>query len=136
MSQAHSRALGILLRVFGGVTLLATPFVFVPWTWMNAIHEGLLGMGRLPDQPIVGYLARSTSAFYAMMGGLFVLMSFDVQRYRPAIGYLLGVSVAFGVVIFGVDIAEGMPLYWRAAEGPMVVILSALMLWLWRRSSP
>ena len=134
MSRADGRALRILLRAFGGVTLLAAPFVFVPWTWMNAIHEGLLGMGRLPDQPIVGYLARSTSAFYAMMGGLFVLMSFDLQRYRPAIGYLLAVSVAFGVIIFGVDIAEGMPVYWRATEGPGVVIISSVMLWLWWRS--
>ena len=33
----------------------------VPYSWMDAIHQGL-GMGKLPDAPIVGYLVRSGHA--------------------------------------------------------------------------
>lgn len=122
------------MRLFGGLSLLALLFVFVPYSWMNRIHAQLLGMGPLPDEPIVGYLARSTSAFYAMFGGLFILMSFDLRRYRVAIGYLLIVSVLFGVILFGIDLAEGLPSYWVVGEGPGIVLISVIMLLLWRRT--
>ena len=46
---------------------------------MVAMHADL-GLGRLPDAPIVGYLARSTSAFYAIEGGLFWVVSIDLVR--------------------------------------------------------
>ena len=36
---------------------------------MAACHEAM-GLGPFPDAPIVEYLARSVSAYYAMLGGL------------------------------------------------------------------
>ena len=36
----------IILRVMGAVSLLALIFVFVPSSWMNAIHQ-TLGLGEL-----------------------------------------------------------------------------------------
>jgi cell division protein FtsW (lipid II flippase) len=70
---------------------------------------------------------------YFIMGGLMVLMSFDLKRYRPAIGYLLGTSLLFGAVLLGVDLYEGMPLHWVVCEGPCIMLLSVVMLMLWRR---
>ena len=58
----HERILVAILRVIGCVSLTAVVFVYVPYSWMNSIHQ-LVGMGDLPIEPIVGYLARSTSAF-------------------------------------------------------------------------
>lgn len=50
----------LLLRIVGSVSLLAVFFAIMPYSWMNVIHEWL-GMGQLPNEPVVGYLARSTS---------------------------------------------------------------------------
>ena len=47
----QERFLQVLLRVIGTSGLLAIPFVVVPFSWMDAIHQGL-GMGKLPDAPV------------------------------------------------------------------------------------
>lgn len=47
-----------------GVMLAALFAVVIPQWCMVEIHC-LLGLGELPDRPIVGYLARSASALYA-----------------------------------------------------------------------
>jgi len=130
MSDAEL-TLAIGMRVFGAVSLLALPFVFVPRSWMNAIHSRMLRMGPLPREPVVGYLARSTSAFYAILGGLMLLMSGDPERYGPAIGFLLGVIVVFGLVLLWVDISERMPVWWILGEGPSIVLIAGVLLALW-----
>src|SRR2546422_10765302 len=61
--------LKLLLQTFGAVTVIALfPFV-MPRSWMAVVHEWL-GMGVLPDNPVVEYLARTTSALYGLLGGL------------------------------------------------------------------
>jgi len=112
----QEKLLRLVLRILGSGGLLAILFVFLPYSWMNAIHQGS-GMGQLPKEPIVGYLARSTSAFYAMIGGLLWLMSFDVRRHRLALCYLGGAICFLGVVLFGVDLLEGLPFWWNLVEG-------------------
>ena len=123
----HETNLKIFLRAVGGVSLLATIFVAVPYSWMNAIH-GWLGMGTLPDAPVVGYLARSTSAFYAIFGGLLCLVSFDIQRYRPVIRYIGGVTLVLGIALLIIDWTAGLPLYWQIVEGPIVIVLGVILL--------
>ena len=49
-----------ILRVIGGSSLLGLIFVAVPDAWRDRIHQAL-GLGPFSDQPVVGYLARSTS---------------------------------------------------------------------------
>jgi hypothetical protein len=124
-------ALRWLLRLIGTGSLLALVFVPVPSAWMNDIHR-LLGMGPLPDAPVVGYLARSTSAFYALFGGLLWLVSFDVARYRPVVLYLGGAFVVFGLCLAVIDAVEGLPRFWRLAEGPLDAAFGAAILWLGR----
>ena len=128
----HERVFRLILRVVGSAALLAAPCVLMPYAWMNAIHEGL-GMGRLPDAPVVGYLARSTSAFYALLGGLLWTLSLDVRRHRLVLGYLGVAVVLFGLVLFAVDFLEGMPLWWRLVEGPFNVGFGLVILvFCWR----
>ncbi len=119
---ASERFLRIMLRAIGSVSLLALPFVAVPYSWMNAIHAAL-GMGALPSEPVVGYLARSTSAFYALLGGLLWVVSFDLRRYRPVLCYLSVAVFLLGVLLLIVDWMEGMPLFWRLGEGPFVIAM-------------
>ncbi|MFQ5631753.1 MAG: hypothetical protein ACE5I1_23520, partial [bacterium] len=100
--------LKIILRIFGASSLFALIFVAAPYSWMDSIHSQL-GMGALPAEPVVGYLARSTSAFYALLGGLFLLVSFDLARYRIVVNYL-GVTITiFGIALLIIDWMEGMP---------------------------
>lgn len=127
--SSRTRALVWVLRVFGGVTLFAVPFVFVPTAWMIAIHEWV-SLGPFPHGPITEYLARSLSAFYAGLGALAMLFSTDVRRYRPAILLLAGGVVAFSVVVLWVDLKVGMPASWTWSEGPVALALGVVMWWL------
>jgi hypothetical protein len=124
--------LKLILRVLGTSSLFALIFVVAPRGWMDAIHAEL-GMGQLPDEPIVGYLARSTSAFYALVGGLLWIVSCDLVRHRQVLIYLGGAVTVLGIVLFVVDWQEGMPLFWTAWEGPFVFLFGASVLLLGRR---
>lgn len=125
--NSSERLFKIFLRFIGTASLFALVFVAVPYSTMDAIHAWL-GMGRLPTEPVVGYLARSTSAFYALVGGLLWLLSFDLRRYRSVLVYLGFAVILLGVILLAVDWAEGMPLFWKLWEGPLVIAYGLIML--------
>ena len=114
--------------------LLALVFVVAPRAWMEEIHTAL-GLGVFPDTPIVWYLARSTSAFYAMMGGLYWLASFDMRRQRLLLLFLGWWTVVLGVMLCGIDLWVGLPLSWTLSEGPMVILMGLALLYLISRTS-
>ena len=120
--------LRFVLRWIGTVSLLALVAIVMPYSWMDATHQWL-GLGRLPDQPIVGYLARSVSALYALLGGLFWTLSFDLQRHRPTLCFLGAAIIILGAVLTGIDWIERLPLFWRLWEGPWVMIMGAAIAW-------
>ena len=126
------RILVVVLRVGGGGACLAVFTVFLPTAWMAAIHRWV-DLGEFPDAPVTQYLARSVSAFYAMMGGLTILASLDVRRYGPVITYLAIATMAFGVVMIGVDAMAKMPTYWTLFEGPPTFVIGLAVLLLNRR---
>ena len=131
MNKAE-RALSLLLRLVGVVCLFATFAVFMPLRWMAVVHDWL-GLGQLPQGRVVEYLARSLSAFYALMGGLLVFLSFDVRRYSGVIAYLAVASLLFAPMILVVDLSIGMPLHWTLQEGPFVLLMGvAILLLQWR----
>ena len=121
------KLLRVLLRIVGSSALLAAPCAMMPYAWMDAVHEWL-GLGELPAEPVVGYLARSTSAFYAVIGGLLWVVSFDLRRHRVVLYYLGAAHVLFGLFLVGVDLAEGMPWWWTVGEGPPTVGFGLLIL--------
>jgi hypothetical protein len=121
------KVLVILLRYLGGIpALFALVPVFMPFSWMVAIHRWL-GLGEMPNAPVVEYLARSVSAFYALLGALFLVMASDLDRYRPLVRFF-GVAFALlGIIFLGVDAVAGMPWWWTAFEGPPGVPVGALL---------
>jgi len=121
------RSLRFILRYIGTVSMIALVAVFMPDTWMAATHRWL-GMGVLPTEPVVGYLARSLSLFYALLGGLLWVCSFDLHRHRPVLCYLGIAFIVFGLTLWGVDFAEGMPSFWKHSEGPMVIGMGTVIL--------
>jgi hypothetical protein len=128
------RVLVFLLRFVGVGALFALVAVFMPVSWMAATHRWL-GLGEMPTGPVVEYLARSLSAFYALAGALCVVLAADLERYRPLVR-LLGIAFALGsLVLLGVDLAAGMPWWWTASEGPCGVVFGAVLFVLARPAS-
>ena len=119
----------VILRIIGFSALLAIPFIFVPYSLMNQIHE-FFGLGQMPDTPIVSYLARSLSAFYAVVGVFILYVSWDIDRYQHLVTVWGIVFCALGFVLLGIDLAAGMPLSWTLFEGPPAIAVGAVVLWL------
>jgi hypothetical protein len=120
------KALVILLRFVGVSALFALVAVFMPFSWMAATHRWL-GLGEMPDGPVVEYLARSLSAFYAVMGALCLVVATDLERYRPLVRFLGVVFALMSVVFLAVDLSAGMPWWWTASEGPGGVVFGVLL---------
>ncbi len=125
----NERILVWLLRLGGAVMLTALGAVVMPFDWMDWTHRQT-GLGELPHVPIVGYLTRSISALYALHGALLVFLAGDVRRYLPIVRFLAVAGTAFGGLMLAIDCAVGMPRPWTICEGPFVIVLSAMILWL------
>jgi hypothetical protein len=125
--MSAERWLRILLRVGGAAACLALVAVVMPRGWMEACHKWL-GLGPFPDAPIVEYLARSLSGFYAFFGGLCLLVSFDVRRHAPTITYLAVAQIVFAAALLAIDIGAGLPWYWAASEAPPGALFGAAIL--------
>jgi hypothetical protein len=123
------KTLVLLLRIAGVILLTAVIPAVMPFTWMKEIHQ-LLGMGELPEEPIIGYLTRSLSAMYAMHGALVLFVSLDVRRFLPAVMFLAVLGIVFGAGMLVLDVMVGMPPYWVLCEGPFIVVLGGVLLWL------
>lgn len=114
--------------------MLALPAVFLPVTAMNYFH-GQLGLGPLPEGPIVQYLARSLSAFYAAFGSLTLLLATDIKRYAPLITWWGIVALVFGGLLAGIDTMAGMPTSWMLGEVVFLACAGAAVLLLQWRSA-
>ena len=120
------KVLVILLRFVGVPALFALVPVLMPISWMAVTHRWL-GLGEMPTAPVVEYLARSLSAFYALVGALCLVMASDLDRYRPLVRFFGACLALLGIVFTGVDLAAGMPWWWTAFEGPGGVAFGALL---------
>jgi len=127
----QERVLVFLLRFSGALMLLAFGAIFLPVDWMAATHRWL-GLGDFPVAPIVDYLTRSISALYGVYGGLCILVAGNVRRYAPVIFYLIVMGLVFGVLMLGIDFYAGLPTYWSAGEGPLIIGTSLVLLLLLR----
>jgi hypothetical protein len=66
--------------------------------------------------------------WYASYGLLLWFISCDVERYARLIAFLACAMVGQGIVIIGIDVAEGMPDWWTALEGPCCSGMGVLLL--------
>jgi hypothetical protein len=120
------KVLVFLLRLVGVGSLLALVPVVMPFSWMVATHRWL-GLGEMPTAPVVEYLARDLSAFYALVGALLLVMASDLERYRPLVRFFALAFIVLSILFMGVDLAAGMPWWWSASEGPGGVVFGALL---------
>jgi hypothetical protein len=129
------RRLVLALRILGTLDLLALLAALSPRPWIVLAHEWC-GLGSLPDGPTVGYLFRSSSLLYALHGAMIWFVAGDVTRYWPLIRFLAVLAVIHGAILVGIDFAEGLPDWWRWAEGPGFAATGAIVLWLQRWGAP
>ena len=87
-------------------------------------------MGTFPAAPITDYLARSVSALYGFHGVLLFILAADPARYERIVLYLGVANLVLGVILFGIDVHADLPPWWIASEGPPVVGLGVLVLYL------
>jgi hypothetical protein len=128
-------AIVIIMRVIGVSGLFAIPAIFLPYSWMNIIHESM-GLGVLPDAPIVSYLARSLSAFYAIVSTITLFIALDIWRYRSFVKLWAIIVIATGFVLLGIDVAAGMPTSWTVGEGPPTIAIGLVVLQLQKKITP
>ena len=112
--------------------MLAIVAVVMPQSWMAAVHESL-GMGVLPDKPIVDYLARYASAFAVFYGAVCFVLATDVHRYARLIALQAILIIFLSAIgaIFG--LRAGMPAWWMAADVVSCWFACGAMLWLQKR---
>ena len=128
MNKAE-RWLKVSLFLFGFPAAMAViPFV-MPWSWMAATHEWL-GMGVLPEKPVIDYLARYASAFSAFYGILLLLLLTDVRRYAPIITFQAVAILAISTVGAVLAYRAGMPTWWVLGDVFSCWLFCGSMLWL------
>ena len=125
-ADSRSRLLVLLLRFTGCVLITAFLAIFLPVEWMASTHRAL-GMGEFPRAPVVDYLARSVAALYGFHGVLMLIVSGDPVRYRSIVSYIGIMNVLFGVIVLGIDLHAGLPMWWTVLEGPPVVIIGVVV---------
>ena len=64
-----------------------------------------------------------------------LVISTDVRRYGPLVGYIAVINILLGAVLLIIDIGSAMPSYWTYLEGPPIICVGALLFWLWRRAA-
>lgn len=133
MNRAE-RILVVLLRAIALAASLAVVPVFMPHAWMDACY-GWLGLGTLPETPIIVYLTRSLSAMYVFHAGILWIVARDVRRYAALVTYVALALMAFGAVVLWIDIRAGLPWFWIAGEGPFTIVMGLAVLVLQRNSA-
>lgn len=127
----QEKILIVVLRLVGAVMLWAWLAVFLPVDWMAAGHRWLQ-LGEFPESTLVDYLTRSISILYGIHGGLLIVLATDVRRYAAVIRYVASVNALFGVLVTGIDLHAGMPWFWTVSEGPPILAVAVVQLWLLR----
>ena len=138
MKMNPERLLKLILQINGGVMATALIAVFLSHDQMAAIHEWLgLEEEKFPKAIIVDYLARSLSAFYAIMGILYLVLARDVRAHASVITFMAWASICFGVGSIFIGLQLGFPAWWTWGEGPFIILYGAAILWLqWKINIP
>ncbi len=121
-----------LLRILGGMAVLAVVPMVMPTDWMGAVNNGL-GLEPLHRAPLTEYLTRSLSALYAANGLLVLYLSRDVRCYAELLVFIGWLTVALGLTLTAIDFWAGMPAFWSWTEGPPTVVVGWLIIWLAKR---
>lgn len=134
VSASGDRYTMLFLQVVGGVSLLAFLAAVMPEQWMVQTAR-VLGFDPFPSSPLTFYLARNLSLLYGFVGVLLILISFDLERYRPLVWYVAIGTVSFGVLQLVVNFMAGLPTWWIWGESGSTFCGGLLLYWIQRRQT-
>jgi hypothetical protein len=132
-----------LLRLTGVALLMALIFVFCPYTWLQKGHTYMgmdtlhytdpnqvepVTLGEMPYTPLLSYLTRTLSAMYAIVGAIAFYLAYDVKRYLMLVRLLGCIAILGGIGVTILDAVLGLPWLWTALEGPMTIVLGAVLI--------
>jgi hypothetical protein len=129
VAKTPDKVLMWVLRILAVILMTAIVPAVMPSAWMEEIPIRL-GMGELPRGPMIGYLTHSLSAMYTMHGAVVFFVSLDVRRFLPVVRCLAVLAVMFGIGMIALDVMVGMPMFWILCEGPLIIVLNGVLLWL------
>ena len=136
-----------LLRLTGVTLLTALIFVFCPFSWLQKGHAYVgmdtlqytpphqveaVTLGKLQYTPLMNYLIRTLSAMYTIVGAICFYVAYDVKRYLMLIRLLGCIAIISGIGVTILDAVLGFPWLWTALEGPITIILGAVLIGLAR----
>ena len=121
------RLLVWLLRLAGATELLAFIAVVMPRSWMEISHAWL-GLGEMPDGPLLMFMIRQASYTYGVHGLSLWLIASDVKRFRPFVVFN-GIAFLLAAPVFLlIDLSSGMPLWWAVSDPGSCGLFGAALL--------
>jgi len=121
-----------ILRIAGGFEILAFIAVVMPRSWMEVGHTWL-GMGVMADGPLLMFMIRQASYTYGFHGLSLLVLSTDLERFRPLL-MLNGISFTLAGVVFAlIDYTSGMPWFWTVGDSLGCGLFGIAILWLNRK---
>jgi len=118
-----------LLRLAGAFEIIAFIAVVMPRSWMEMSHEWL-GMGTMPDGPVVMFMIRQASYAYGMHGISLWVIASDVVRFRPLVVFNGIAFLLAAPVFFLIDYTSGVPFWWTIGDTFGCALFGGGLLWL------
>ena len=123
----RERLLVWLLRLAGATELLAFIAVVMPRSWMEISHAWL-GLGQMPDGPLLMFMIRQASYTYGVHGLSLWLIASDVKRFRLFVVFN-GIAFLLAAPVFLlIDLSSGMPLWWAVSDPGSCGLFGAALL--------
>ena len=123
-----------VLQAVGSLSLLAFVASVMPTQWIVEAGQWL-GFDPFPDSPLTFYLARNLSLLYGYIGVLLLIVSWDLERYRPLVWYIAVGTMSFGLLQLVVDSMSSMPRWWTVAESVSTFLGGVLLFFLGAKKS-
>ena len=130
----RERLLVWLLRLAGAVEILAFIAVVMPRSWME-VSNAWLGLGEMPNGPLLMFMIRQASYTYGVHGLSLWLIATDVARFRPFIVFNAIAFLIAAPVFFLIDLTSGMPWWWTVSDPASCGLFGVALLLLSRRPS-
>jgi hypothetical protein len=117
-SLALVRRQSRLLRAGACIEALAFPWAVLPREWMERSHIGL-GMGTMPQGPVLDFMIRQSAFVYGMHAVLLWWLARDVLRYQPLVRLIGWTYLVYGPAFLLINWRTGTPLWWTLCD-PLV----------------
>ncbi|HEY0763576.1 MAG TPA: hypothetical protein VGD61_14485 [Pyrinomonadaceae bacterium] len=121
-----------LLRLAGATEVLAFIAVVMPRSWMEIANTSI-GLGPMPDGPLLMFMIRQASYTYGVHGLSLWLIASDVERFRSFVVFNGIAFLLAAPVFFLIDLTSGMPWWWAVSDPGSCGLFGAALLWLSRR---